>query len=284
MLRKLQAVAVIMLMLLYAAAATVSIGTASARGDMRVDNYLVEGNATLFDGSVVETGQASADLRLQKGAEIILGRSSRATLYGDRIVLEQGETELTASSPFQLQASVVRVTPNNPDSRWTVSLKPDNTVEVAALTGAVGVRSEHGIMLANVLPGRPLSFAMQQDGNSSAQSGSGAAQGGRRSAFVGTGVLNYSEDQYFLTVAKTGVTYQIVGVGRRLGELAGQTVTITGTLDPNVAPTPPGTAVVDVHRYRKAGGGVLLIDGLLVGAGIATGVGIYEATQLTPSP
>lgn len=284
MLNKIEAVAVLMLTLSYAAAGTVSIGTASARGDMRVDDYLVRGNATLFDGSVIETTQASADLRLQKTIEIILGRSSRATLYRNRMVLEQGETELTAATPFRLDARMVRVTANTPDSRWTVSLKPDNTVEVAALTGAVGVRSEHGIMLANVLPGRPLSFAMQQDGNSSAQSGSGAAQGGRRSAFVGTGVLNYSEDQYFLTVAKTGVTYQIVGVGRRLGELAGQTVTITGTLDPNVAPTPPGTAVVDVHRYRKAGGGVLLIDGLLVGAGIATGVGIYEATQLTPSP
>lgn len=270
MLRKLQAVAVIMLMLLYAAAATVSIGTASARGDMRVDNYLVEGNATLFDGSVVETGQASADLRLQKGAEIILGRSSRATLYGDRIVLEQGETELTASSPFQLQASVVRVTPNNPDSRWTVSLKPGNTVEVTALNGAVGVTNEHGIMLASVLPGRPLSFAMQQGASSM--------------EFVGTGDVSFSQGHYFLTVEESGVTYEIVGAN--LGNLIGRTVTITGTINPNATPTPPASAVIEVKKSRRAagagsGGGSkgLLVTGILVAAGIGAGVGIYEATK-----
>ena len=67
MLKKLQAVFVIFSMLSYAQAGTVVIGTASARGDMRVDSYMVKGNATLFDGSVVETGQATADLRLNKG-------------------------------------------------------------------------------------------------------------------------------------------------------------------------------------------------------------------------
>ena len=58
---------VVVCMLSNAEAGTVLIGTASARGDMRVDNYTVKGGATLFDGSVVETGQASADLHLGAG-------------------------------------------------------------------------------------------------------------------------------------------------------------------------------------------------------------------------
>ncbi len=276
MLRKVEAVAVIMLMLSYAAAATVSIGTASARGDMRVDNYTVQGNATLFDGSQIETGQASADLRLQKGIEIILGRSSRATLYRDRMVLEQGETELTASAAFRLEASVVRVTANNLDSRWTVSLKPGNTVEVTALTGAVGVTNEHGIMLADVLPGQPLSFAMQQGA-------SGSAPGGGSSAFVGTGVLHNSNGHYFFTVTATGVTYELMGVEAKLAGLAGQTLTITGTIDPNVAPVPPATTVVQVKKYKK-GAAALLITGIIVAAGIGAGVGIYEAGKPSASP
>ena len=95
MLKKLQAVIVLLCMISYAEAGTVSIGTASVRGDMRVDSYTVNGNATLFDGSVVETGQATADLRLNKGTEITLATSSRGTLYSNRLVLQQGEGELT---------------------------------------------------------------------------------------------------------------------------------------------------------------------------------------------
>src|ERR1035438_10163191 len=94
MLKKLQVVAVLLCMFSYAVAGTVSIGTASARGDMRVDSYSVKGNATLFEGSVVETGQATADLRLNKGTEITMSTGSRGTLYSDRLVLRPGEGEL----------------------------------------------------------------------------------------------------------------------------------------------------------------------------------------------
>jgi len=38
---------------------------------------------------VVETGQATADLRLNKGAEITLSSSSRGILYKDHLVLQQ---------------------------------------------------------------------------------------------------------------------------------------------------------------------------------------------------
>src|SRR6202042_2696722 len=112
------------------------------------------------------------------------------------------------------------------------------------------------IMLANLLPGRSLSFAMQQGGSGSAQ--------GSSSAFSGTGTLDYSVGFYFLTVTETGVTYQIVGAGDKLARLAGQTVTITGTLDPNATPEPPATAVIDVHEYKPKGAAALLIDGLLI--------------------
>src|SRR5208283_1855402 len=98
--RKLQVALVLAWIFSYAVAATVSIGTISARGDMRVDNYMVKGNATLFDGSVVETGQASAVLRLDKGAEITMATDSGGILYRDRFVLQQGESELAASTSF----------------------------------------------------------------------------------------------------------------------------------------------------------------------------------------
>lgn len=105
MLKTLLAVTILLCSSYFAAAGTVSIGTASARGDMRVDSYMVRGNATLFDGTVLETGQATADLRLDKGTQITMSTSSRGTLYRDRLVLQQGESEMTASGSFQLEVT-----------------------------------------------------------------------------------------------------------------------------------------------------------------------------------
>jgi len=161
MLKKLQAAAILMCMLSYASAGTTSIGTANVRGEMRVDSNNVKGNATLFDGSVVETDQASAQLRLNKGAQITLSTGSRGTLYSDHLILQQGETEIAVSSPFQLQANGIHVTPNMADSRGVVSLKAGNTVEVASLSGSFGVTNDHGVLLANIRPGRTVSFSMQ---------------------------------------------------------------------------------------------------------------------------
>jgi hypothetical protein len=187
MFKKLQAAAILLCMLSYATAGTVSIGTVSARGDMRVDNYAVKGNATLFNGSVVETGQASAELRLSKGTKITLSSSSRGTLYSDHLVLQQGETELAASSPFQLEANgVVRVTATAPNSRGIVSIRPGNTVEVASLNGSFGVTNEHGVLVANIHPGRVVSFAMQ-------------APGASQTAFSGVGLVSFENGTYYLT-------------------------------------------------------------------------------------
>ena len=91
------------------AAESISIGTVSARGDFRVDSHVVRGNATLFNGSVIETGSATADLRMGKGAAITMSANSRGTLYSDRLVLQQGESELTAPPAFQLEVQGLRV-------------------------------------------------------------------------------------------------------------------------------------------------------------------------------
>ncbi len=185
MFKKLQAIAILFCFLSYAEAGTVSIGTASARGDMRVDNYAVKGNATLFDGSVVETSQASADLRLNKGVEITMSADSRGTLYSDHIVLQQGQSELSSSRSFQLQASGLHIVSSAPHSRGVVSMKPGNTVEVASLDGSFGVSNDRGIMLANILPGHSFSFAMQAAGGSD--------------EFSGVGLVSFDNGTYYLT-------------------------------------------------------------------------------------
>ena len=140
----------------YAVAGTTAIGTASARGSMRVDGSVVNGNATLFSGTVLETSEATTAVRLDKGVEIKLATDSRGTLYRDRMVLEKGAGELAAGR-FLLQASGLRVTPDAPNSRGVVSFKDRNTVQVSALQGSFDVANDHGFLLASVRPGLAMS-------------------------------------------------------------------------------------------------------------------------------
>ena len=271
MLRKLQAAAMLLCMLSYASAGTVSIGTASARGDMRVDSYLVKGNATLFDGSVVETGQATADLRLGRGTEITMATASRGTVYSDRLVLQRGQSELTASSSFQLEANGLRVTPNEPNSRGVVSLMAGNTVEVASLNGSFGVTNDHGVLLAHVRPGRTLSFAIQDGGNPT--------------SFSGVGMVSFENGQYYL---ETGEKEKYVLTCKDMKKYVGDKVFVFATMQPSSAQTGGVTSTLCVKSAELNGGGGAgatsqgtkwLIAGVLVAGGIGTGFGIYEANQ-----
>jgi hypothetical protein len=276
MFKKLQVAAILLCMLSYAAAGTVSIGTASARGDMRVDSYLVKGNATLFDGSVVETGQATANLRLNKGTEITMSTASRGTLHSDRLVLQQGESELAASSSFQLEANGLRVTPNEPNSRGVVSLKAGNTVEVASLNGSFGVTTDHGVLLANVRPGRVVSFAMQAGANPA--------------NFSGVGLVSFENGTYYLTTNEN-VKYVLTCKDSR--KFVGDKVAVSGTLQGGTPGQAGGAGTMlcvktmDINGGGGGGGGGMstttkwIIAGVIVGGGVGVGIAIADRNQGT---
>lgn len=284
MLRKLQALAVLSCMLSYAAAGTASIGTASARGDLRVDSYTVKGNATLFEGSVVETGQATADLRLNKGTEITMSTGSRGTLHSDRLVLQQGEGELSANSSFKIEASGLQVTPSEPNSRGVVSLKAGNRVEVAALNGSFGVTNDHGILLGSVRPGRAISFAMSAAGRDNASD--------NPSSFSATGVISCENGHYFIATdmdPKTGVETRYELTGKDLKRYVGKKVEVVGVLVPGAIGAGGATGVVSLSTIGIVGAGaisgttLLIIGGVAVAAGVGIGLGVYYSNQSTPS-
>jgi hypothetical protein len=273
MFKKLHVAAILLCMLSNAAAGTVSIGTASARGDMRVDSHLVKGNATLFDGSVVETGQATANLRLNKGAEITMSTASRGTLHSDRLVLQQGESELTASNSFQLEANGLRVTPNEPNSRGVVSLKSGNAVEVASLNGSFGVTTDHGVLLANVRPGRVVSFAMQVGGN--------------LATFSGVGLVSFENGTYYLTTAED-VKYVLTC--KDLHKYVGDKVVVSGTLQGGAPGQAGGTGSMLCVKSIEINGesgmskkNKWLIAGVIVGGAVGVGVAIADRNQGQPA-
>jgi len=273
----------------YALAAPPSIGTASARGSMRIDGSRVEGNATLFDGTLVETEQATTAVRLGKGVEVKLSSDSRGKLYRDRMVLEKGTGELTASN-FMLQANTLKIEPFEPNSRGVVSMK-GSKVEVAALAGGLEVTTDKGVLLARMYPGSPLEFEPQA--------------AGATAPITVTGVMKKQGEKYYLT-GENGVLYEITG--KSFDSMVGKRVTITGTPDPSATPTGGASSVLVVSSARKigaaaagaAGAGaagaagaagvgaavgthVAVIAGVAIAAGTGLGVGIYEATKSSAS-
>ena len=283
----LSAALAIALVLVPASAGTSVIGTASARGSMRVDGSLVNGNATLFDGSVVETDAATTALRLDKGIELKLATESRGQLYRDHLVLQKGSSELVRPGPFRLVANSITVASDSPGSRGVVSMKDDRTIEVSALAGDLKVTTSNGLLLAMVKPGRMMAFNDQQAGATAPTTVSGklVREEDKCSAT--------HEKKFYVIVQETGAKYEVTG--SNLDALSGKTVTLTGTPDPSVQPNNCAAGLIVVSSAAAVAGAAvagaaagtvlglttahLIIAGVVVAAAAGTGVGLYEANK-----
>jgi hypothetical protein len=216
MLRKLQSIVCLVCMLTYAEAATVSIGTIMAGGDMRVDSVAVKGNATLFDGSTVETGQTAAELRMSKDVELLLAADSSGRLYRDHMVLQKGRSEIRSSKPFQLEASGLRIVSSSPNSHGFVLSRSTNSVEVSSLTGDFQVTTTTGVALATVPAGKTFLFSKSAEGAIGEPGGGGGAGGGAgggQAAPAGTG----GHTSVWLWVILVGTVGGIIGIEYAVG-------------------------------------------------------------------
>jgi hypothetical protein len=89
-----------------------AIGIVTASGHFNVEGSQVWGNATLFDGTVIETSAASSELALRNGVKVQLAAGSRARIWQNRMVLEKGIAQLAAPASFDArvaeQAKLIR--------------------------------------------------------------------------------------------------------------------------------------------------------------------------------
>ncbi len=248
-----------------------AIGVVVTRGSFRIDNSTVWGNGTLFDGTTIETGRAASDLQLNCGARLALAADSRGTIYRDRLVLERGEGRLTNTGEYRVEARSLRVLPAAPDATARVVLSGPNRVQVAALTGALRVTNDAGIVVANITSGRALEFEPQAAGATAPSQM--------------TGVLEKRDGHFLLTDRTAGVTAELQGPG--LAREVGQCVEVTGALVPSVQPFSPATQVIrasQVNRCSKkvaaavAGGAAAGGAAGAAGAG-AAGAGMAVATK-----
>jgi hypothetical protein len=261
----------------HASEGTGSIGTLSARGNVRVDGYSVWGNATLFNGTAVETGQASATLRLDSGTEIKLAINSRGVVYRNHLVLlEGGSLVKSSNSPFLLEANGLRVAPSGPNVQGAVSLSSTSTVDVAAVTGEFRIVDETGLSLAHVSTGAAMSFKSVTAQQAEAQPGLSDVDGL-------VGLVSVDGGNYFLT-SDSNVKYQLV-TGRDLRKFAGKKVIVSGFIQ---APSESGgiaeleVSSIDINGSKGAaaaqGAGMSsskkVLIGVVIAGGAAAGIGI----------
>jgi hypothetical protein len=240
--------ALIALNLAVASAAAPVIGTVKADGQFRIDNSAVRSNATLFEGSLVETGSAVSKMDLVGGARITLGASSKGRFFGDRLVLEKGIGQMDQAENFRFETRGLTIQPETQKSSARVALAGAARVEVAALTGSFRVLNERGVLVANIAAGRSMEFEQQPASTPSKLAG----------CLVMRGV------HFVLTDETTNVVVELGGPG--LEKEKGNRVEITGSMDPSATPVSDASQFIRVATVKRLGKGC-------VGSGAAAAAG-----------
>ncbi len=216
-----------------------SIGIALANGSFRVDSHLVSGNATMFEGNLLETDRASSELSLNAGVHLRLAADSRGRVFSDRLELQQGLSELEAGEGYRIEARGLRVFPDAPATRGRVALAADGKIQALALRGSMRVSTSDGTVVALLKPGMALEF--QPQGVTGAQA-----------PFQMTGCVERRAGRFVLRDPITGVTEEIRG--ERLENEAGRMIEVTATIVPGATPVEGALEVIQISRMRRVSG------------------------------
>ena len=226
--------------LLLLTAAPPSIGVIRSNGDFQVDGSTVRGNATLFEGSTVQTAAAQSKIRLSGGAQIVLEPNTRAQVYKDH-----------------LEAATLRISPTGTHTVAEIVAQDGNHVSISAVQGLVDVRNSAGVLVATVRPGLALAFQTQA--------------GGAATATQMRGCLVMKNGHYLLTDDTTSVTVELQGSD--LAKDVGHQVQITGSLIPGATAAGGASQVVQVVTVASVGAKCSIPPG----AGVAVGGGLSTA-------
>jgi hypothetical protein len=238
------------------------IGIATAGGEFLVGSSPVSGNATLFDGTVVETGSTVSVLQLDSGARVRLGTASRGMVFRKYLLLVRGEGLLEKTGDYVLEAGNLRVRPSSSDATARVKIEENERVHVTALAGDLQVLNTAGFLLARLEAGRALEFD--------------AHTGDSVPPFTVSGCLEKTDGRYLLKDDTAGVTFELKG--GRLEASLGLRVEITGT-DAGSSNT------IQVTRVKPTGESCAVAtgkpDGTKTAAGGAPGAGKAKAMSGT---
>ena len=231
------------------------IGVAIANGTFQVDNAQVAGNTTLFDGSKIETTEASSRLRLHSGTRVELAARSRAVVFQNRTLLEKGVGEFQAASGYEIEARGLRISGLRGSSVMRVRLDGERVVLVAALNGPARVFKASGPLIANVSAGATLRFDPQAQPENTARM---------------SGCLLRKAGRFILVDQTANVVVELNGDATQLTAQLGNRVEIQGTVDASGQPAEGASQVVRVSALEEIGPGGCVAAAQGVGAEIPT--------------
>jgi hypothetical protein len=242
------------------AASPSSVGFVVTNGQAQVDGAAVQGNSTLFQGSVVQAGSVTSDLMFPGGSNLLLQPESAVKVYREYAVLQRGGA--TQRGAHVLVADGLKVSPLSAQGSVFIDLQDKSHLKVAAQGGVAEVRNPAGVLVARLEPGKVLSFVVQvSPPNPNAaplpQNSIPPAEGQAAPPSSGVqltlhGVLRKDHPgrygHYLLTDVATRVTYELQGSG--LDDLVGASVEVTGsTFDTTAAEGASKVmSVSDIHQ------------------------------------
>jgi hypothetical protein len=213
------------------------IGVASCAGTFWIDHKGVSDNATVFEGSTVETETGAVKLRLTNGAEVVLEGGSRARVFEDRLTLEKGRGQLTSAGGYQIEAQSLRISPASAGSRVVVGIRDSAVVDVGALEGEARVANAAGVVVANVETGRVVELQLE----------------GSQDTSILTGCVSRVGRSYMMRDEASAVTAELRGP--EVSSTVGKRVEVTGGLAPSARPIKPAEQVVEVRAIKVLGTG-----------------------------
>jgi hypothetical protein len=218
-----------------ASSGSTAIGVIRASGHFTVEGSEVWGNSTLFDGTSIETTDASSDLALRSGVRVQLSKGSRARVWQNRLLLEKGTGQVTSAAPFEVQAGNLKISGSN------VRVGVSDRVEVAALESGARVLNGSGLLVASITPRRSVSLplAPQTPGQ-----------------IMRSGCLLSKENVFILQDDNTQEVAQLAG-GNLAASIGGR-VDITGVVSTARPTVSPATVLINVTSVtQRAQGGCL---------------------------
>ncbi|MEP7354467.1 MAG: hypothetical protein ABI824_14670 [Acidobacteriota bacterium] len=202
------------------------IGTVVAQGTFRLDQATVAGNATVFEGSTLETNRVASSVLLGNGARLWMGSDSRGKLYGNRLVLEKGTSRLDQGSDFYYEAIGLTIRPtSNTQTRGTlgqIRIDSPNRIYVTALNGSFQVLNHKAELVVNMTPGMAYFFQPQvgatgtEAGANAAPAASGggtSAEGGAATSSTAAGAATTGSGAAAAGAASAGAAGAGAGIG-----------------------------------------------------------------------
>jgi len=197
-----------------ACASSTSVGLVMTSGEVQVDGSSVRGNAAIFSGNLVSSGDRSSSLQFADGTSAMMKPGTKIVVYRERSELKQGIALQRGVDKHPMLADGLKISGATPNAVALVGVKDASHIEVAAQEGEAAVWTASGNLIARVEPGKTLSFEIKE-----------AAAGAPENGVKITGILR---PHYLLTDELTNVTYQLRGPD--LEPLIGASIQVTGTV------------------------------------------------------